>query len=40
MINWVDGEGGELAEVQDPFVSACKEIFTLLRDRLGSSCGD
>lgn len=35
MINWLDGEGGVSAEVQDPFVSACKQIFTLLRDSLG-----
>jgi beta-lactamase class A len=38
MINWLDGEGGDVAQVEGPFVSACKQIFTLLRDRLGSSC--
>jgi beta-lactamase class A len=40
IINWLDREGGELAEVQDLFVSTCKQIFTLLRDSLGSSCDD
>ena len=38
MINWLDGEGGDVAQVEGPFVSACKQIFTLLRDRFGSSC--
>lgn len=40
MINWLDGEGGDVAEVQSPFASACKRIFTLLRDGLGSSRDD
>lgn len=40
IINWLGGEGGEVAEVQGPFGNACKQIFTLLRDRLGSSCDD
>lgn len=26
MINWLDGEGGEVAEVQEPFVSACRQF--------------
>lgn len=40
MINWVDGEAGDVAAVQGPFARTCKGIFTLLRDTLGSHCDD
>lgn len=35
MINWLDGDGGDVAEVQRPFTSTCMQIFTLLRDAFG-----
>lgn len=35
IINWLDGEAGEVADVQGPFTATCKRIFTLLRDALG-----
>lgn len=32
MINWTDAQGGEVADVQGPFTTSCKRIFTMLRD--------
>lgn len=34
MINWTDAQGGEVADVQGPFTSTCKRIFTMLRDAI------
>ena len=36
MINWLDGEGGTVEQVQGPFTATCKRIFTWLRDDLGT----
>ena len=34
IINWTDAEAGPASEVHDPFVTAGRTIFTLVRDRL------
>ncbi len=40
MINWLDGQAGDVAEVSEPFTATCKRIFTLLRDALGTNADD
>jgi beta-lactamase class A len=40
MINWLDGEGGDVAEVQAPFTATCKRIFTWLAEALGRAADD
>ncbi len=36
MINWTDKEAGPVAEVQQPFITTANQIFTRIRDDLGT----